>query len=298
MIEIWTKLRSLVDCSRILVGWQALIFNNIFFQCLSSLVPRYLIAGEVRRHRWRAAAAKLPVPGTRCSRNPGVVIGTRERKPSAGLGNWNQEQVTCVCIPRQRWFPAAKSQQNSNMANMSRIHGIPLPEDLPFNWLAGWLAAWTNLSLTGLGALNEIHFLPLGFALFSPLLAHIFLHLTFQQFSPFSPHQAPRCVINFESTHTCSRTSFPVFATVRDSRSSRLLAPDGSWYQLRTALESAAEGSMPPMGATQSGNVCLISTFSSKNVLIYKRVRFAARCSQLAAQKDMHPHAPKTITNV
>lgn len=121
-----------------------------------------------------------------------------------------------------------KSQQNSNMANMSRIHGIPLPEDLPFNWLAGWLAAWTNLSLTGLGALNEIHFLPLGFALFSPLLAHIFLHLTFQQFFPFSPHQAPRCVINFESTHTCSRTSFPVFATVRDSRSCRLLAPDGS----------------------------------------------------------------------
>ncbi|EDW40959.1 GM24825 [Drosophila sechellia] len=42
-----------------------------------------------------------------------------------------------------------KSQQHSNKANRSRIHGIPLPEDLPFNWLAGCL---DELSLTGASA--------------------------------------------------------------------------------------------------------------------------------------------------
>lgn len=37
------------------------------------------------------------------------------------------------------------------------------------------------------------------------------------------------------------------------------------------------------LGATQSGNACLISTFSSKNVLIYKRARKYAQCLCSAA---------------
>lgn len=126
-------------------------------------------------------------------------------------------------------------------------------------WLAGWLAVELGQACSSAGVLGRDSRLGPGWLCSGAVYEIFSLYLLLLTFSYTWPAQlpaaCPHCCWRYKFwryTHRCARVG--VCVCERDSE----------WLLLLT---------ISLLGATQSGNACLISTFSSKNVLIYKRAR-------------------------